>query len=200
MEFVEPDFFKSLLETLISKNPGVLAAAIVTHEGLPIVSIHHEDVEDARLAAISATLHSVSNIYLNDMRKGSFEYFVIESSKGFLVLVSLDDENLIIASTDENIRLGLIFLSIREIFSASGGFGRVSQDFIIKIFSLLNEKNVTQMTVERKELPNLFDEKALINDETDGLPTIKPAVFLYCKSKGVVIEIKESMVQFEKVY
>ncbi len=199
MEF-ELDFFKNLLETLISKNPGVLAAAIVTNEGLPIVSIHHEEVEDARLAAISATLHSVSNIYLNDMHKGYFEHFVIESSKGYLILVSLDDQNLIITSTDENIRLGLIFLSIREIFSASGGFGRVSQDFILKIFSLLNEKNLNEMTIERKELSELFDKQALITDETDNLMTIKPAVLLYCQSKGIVIEIKENNVTFEKIY
>ena len=198
MEF-EPEIFKTFLETLISKNPGVLAAAIITHEGLPIVSIYHDDVAEARLAALSATLHSVSNIYLNDMQKGQFEHFVIQSTKGYLILVSLDDENIIIVSTDENIRLGLIFLSIREIFSASGGFGRISQDFILKIFSILNEKNLIQMTIEREELPDLFDENALTSDE-NGVPNIKPAVLLYCKSKGVVIDIKENKVDFEKVY
>jgi len=199
MEF-EPEIFKNLLEDLISKNPGVLAAAILTSEGLPIVSIHHEDVEDARLAALSATLHSVSTIYLNDMQKGHFEHFVIQSSLGYLILVALDDANLIIVSADENVRLGLIFLSIREIFTAVGGFGRISQEFILKIFSIMTEKNVSELSIERKKLPELFDEEALMQDEEDGLPTIKPAVLLYCKSKGVLIDIKGSKIELEKVY
>jgi predicted regulator of Ras-like GTPase activity (Roadblock/LC7/MglB family) len=199
MEF-DSSLFKTLLETLISNNPGVLAAAIVTSEGLPIISIYHENVAEARFAALSATLHSVSNIYLNDMQKGEFQHFIIQSSLGYLILVALDDENLIIVSTDENVRLGLIFLSIRDIFSATGGFGKVAQDVLLKVFSIMSEKDLLTIKIERDTLTELFDEKALITDKQDGLPNIKPAVLLYCKSKGAIIEVKGNVVEIERVY
>ena len=63
----------------------------------------------------------------------------------------------------------------------------------------MNEQNLTQITIDRDKLIENFDEAALLISENTKTE-IKPAVLLYCKSKGIIIELKENTVEFEKVY
>ena len=99
---------KAILRDLSSKSP-ILGAAIFSVEGLPLVSYFHAGIEEASIAAMVASIQSVGELAVKELRQGELKSIIIQGTLGTTVVVSIPDSYLLAVTAPENVKLGLIF-------------------------------------------------------------------------------------------
>jgi len=103
-----------LLNKLLGANPEVTFAAIVSAEGLPIAYGLPQWIDETRIAAMTATLLSLSERAIIEMGKGDFDQLYIKGSEGYLLVMQAGPDMVLIVSTKKNVRLGFILLDCRR--------------------------------------------------------------------------------------
>ncbi len=118
------DFLKKLLGAI----PEVKSAAIVSAEGLPIASALPQGVDETRIAAMTATLLSLSEKAIIEIKKGDFDQLYIKGSEGYLLVMQAGQNAVLILSTTRDVRLGLTLLEFRRFFEKYARFGYFKDD------------------------------------------------------------------------
>ena len=103
-----------MLNKFLKTLPGIKAAAIVSAEGLPIALALPSDVDETRIAAMTATLFSLSEKVMIEMRRGDFDQLYIKGSDSYLLILRAGSDAILIVSADKHVRLGLILLDCRR--------------------------------------------------------------------------------------
>ena len=101
-----------LLKTLASTTPDLEAAAVVDNDGLMIASALPGDVEDDRVAAMSAALLGMSERIVRELGRGQFSLVMIKGSNGFTILSRCGPEAVMTCLATDSAKLGLIFLDV----------------------------------------------------------------------------------------
>lgn len=103
-----PGILKEVLKKL-SNNSPILGAAILSVEGLPLVSHFHGRTEEVAVAAMVAGIHSAGEQTVRELRQGNLKSIIIQGSRGSTLVVTMPSEYLLAVTAPENARLGLIF-------------------------------------------------------------------------------------------
>jgi hypothetical protein len=101
-----------LLRTLSTTTPDVEAAAVIDNDGLMIASALKADIEDDRVAAMSAALLGMSERIVRELRRGTFNLVMIRGTEGYTILTRSGPESVLMVLAAETAKLGLIFLDI----------------------------------------------------------------------------------------
>ena len=104
----------SLLNKLLRAIPEVKSAAIVSFEGRPIAFAFPQGSDETRIAAMTATLISLSKKAILEIGKGDFDQLYIKGSEGYLLVMQAGPDMVLIVSTTKDVRLGLILLDCRR--------------------------------------------------------------------------------------
>ena len=104
----------SLLNKLLRTIPEIKSAIIASAEGLPISAALPQDVDETRIAAMTANLLSLSEMAIIEMGKGDFDQLFIKGSEGYLLVMQAGPDMVLIVSTTKDARLGLILLESRR--------------------------------------------------------------------------------------
>jgi len=99
---------KIILRELSSRSP-ILGAAIFSVEGLPLVSYFHAGIEEASIAAMVASIQSVGELAVKELRQGDLKSIIIQGTLGTTVVISIPDSYLLAVTAPENVKLGLVF-------------------------------------------------------------------------------------------
>ncbi len=103
---------KNTLSDLRIKVPEIESAAIVSIEGLPIASILPQEVEEARLAAMTAAMLSLGERVAQEMQRGELEKIFIEGAYGYIITVAAGPNAVLTVSARKEAKLGLVFLDM----------------------------------------------------------------------------------------
>ena len=95
-----------------ASSPDIEASAVVSADGLTIASAIPQDVEEDRVAAMSAAMLSLGERIASELDRGSFEQVYIKGSNGYVLLSSVGKKAVLIALARENARLGLLLLDM----------------------------------------------------------------------------------------
>ena len=106
---------KILLNTFLNRNPKSIAAAIVTNEGLPIISSISHRLDEVTISTMAATLFSLSNMALDDMTLGEFQELFIKGKEGYLLIFQAGSSVIFMVSTAIDIKLRLIIFECEQI-------------------------------------------------------------------------------------
>jgi predicted regulator of Ras-like GTPase activity (Roadblock/LC7/MglB family) len=107
------DLLAQALDEFLAVSPEVEAAAIVTSDGLPMASALPEDVEEDRLAAMSAALLILGERAAAGLGKGELSEVMVESSEGYVVLMSAGATAVLVAIASTEARAGLLLYEMR---------------------------------------------------------------------------------------
>ncbi|GAF77338.1 MAG: roadblock/LC7 domain-containing protein [Candidatus Thorarchaeota archaeon] len=99
---------KMMLRDLSNRSP-ILGAAVFSVEGLPLVSYFHASVEEASIAAMVASIQSVGQLAVRELRQGDLKAIIIQGTLGTIVVISIPDAYLLAVTSPENVKLGLVF-------------------------------------------------------------------------------------------
>ncbi len=101
-----------LLKTLSTTTPDVEAAAVVDNDGLMIASALPGDVEDDRVAAMSAALLGMSERIARELKRGAFSLVMIRGDEGYTILSRCGPDAVLTVLATGTAKLGLIFLDV----------------------------------------------------------------------------------------
>jgi uncharacterized protein len=105
----------SLLKTLQTNTPDIEAAALVSVDGLIMASVLPADIEEDRVAAMSAAMLSLGERTAEELGRGMLNQVFVKGDNGYVLLVGVGEEAVITALTTRNAKLGMVFLDINRI-------------------------------------------------------------------------------------
>ncbi|MFX1367051.1 MAG: roadblock/LC7 domain-containing protein [Promethearchaeota archaeon] len=108
------DTLESVLNELQGSIPEIEACAIVSVEGLPIVSALPTDVDEAKVAAMTAAMLTLGEKAAIELGKGNLEQVNIKGVDGWLLVVQAGMNACLTVSTTASAKLGMVFLEMKR--------------------------------------------------------------------------------------
>ena len=102
------------LKDLRASSPDVEASAVVSVDGLTMASALPSNVEEDRVAAMSAAMLSLGERIATELGRGTLDQVYIKGASGFVVLMSVGEEAVLTVLAREQAKLGLLFLDMRR--------------------------------------------------------------------------------------
>lgn len=103
-----------LLKGLEATTPDIEASAVVSVDGLMIASALPQDVEEDRVAAMSAAIVSLGERTAKELARGSLSQVYVKGETGYVVLMAAGEDAVLTALARENAKLGLVFLDMKR--------------------------------------------------------------------------------------
>ncbi|MFW9771882.1 MAG: roadblock/LC7 domain-containing protein [Candidatus Heimdallarchaeota archaeon] len=92
---------------------GIIGAAIVNRNGLTIISNLPRNIDDRKFGAMAATTFGAMESAISTI-DDKLVNITVEYIDYLLVMLSIDENTIIVSLVDRNIDLGLIFIEIEE--------------------------------------------------------------------------------------
>ncbi len=108
------DTLEGVLNELQGSIPEIEACAIVSVEGLPIVSALPTDVDEAKVAAMTAAMLTLGEKAAIELGKGELKQVIIEGMNGWLLAIQAGLNACLTVSTTDQAKLGLVFLDMKR--------------------------------------------------------------------------------------
>jgi hypothetical protein len=102
------------LRDMQATAPDIIASALVTADGLSLASALPSDVEEERVAAMSAAMLSLGERISSELQRGSLEEVYIRGDQGLVLLTAVGRDAVLTALSRDEAKLGLIFLEMRR--------------------------------------------------------------------------------------
>jgi len=102
------------LRNLSASSPDVEASAIVSVDGLTMASALPQNVEEDRVAAMSAAMLSLGERIANELGRGKLDQVYIKGEGGYVILMAVGREAVLTVMARPETQLGLLFLEMRR--------------------------------------------------------------------------------------
>ena len=103
-----------LLKNIRDNVEGVRSAAIVSMEGLIVQAILEEGISDIKLAAMTATILSVAERVLLELKSGSLDVCILQGDDGNFCVMEAGNELIIAVCLDIDARMDTAFIEMRK--------------------------------------------------------------------------------------
>jgi len=104
-----------LLQTLHENIEGIKTSAVVSAEGLIVQSILEEGISDIKLAAMTATILSVAERVLIELKSGFLDVSILQGSEGNFIVMSINEDLILAVCLDLDARLDTCFIEMRKV-------------------------------------------------------------------------------------
>ena len=112
------DNLNKILKRLQTESPGVEASALISEDGLMIASSLPQELEETRVAGMTATLLNLGTRSASELRRGEVQEVIVRGEHGYVVMISAGRGALLLVLANETSKLGLIFFDMREAIKA----------------------------------------------------------------------------------
>lgn len=102
------------LRDLQASSPDVEASAVVSVDGLTMASALPAEVEEDRVAAMSAAMLSLGERIAGELGRGNLDQVYIRGKGGFVILMAIGSEAVLTVLAKSQAKLGLLFLDMRR--------------------------------------------------------------------------------------
>jgi uncharacterized protein len=109
------DELVGLMDAFLQATPDVESAAVVTHDGFPVVCALPDRLEERRLAAMSASIAALGERSLGELRKGRPASIFAEGELGHAAVVPAGRTALLVVTTFETARIGLVLYEMKKV-------------------------------------------------------------------------------------
>lgn len=103
------------LRALQVSTPEIEGAAIVSADGLSIATVLSQDIEEDRVAAMSAAMLSLGERIAKELGRGKLEQVYIKGSGGYALLTAAGSDAVLTVMARGEARLGLLLLELRKV-------------------------------------------------------------------------------------
>ncbi|MBU7023280.1 MAG: roadblock/LC7 domain-containing protein [Theionarchaea archaeon] len=103
-----------LLKDLDATTPDIEASAVVSVDGLMIASALPKDVEEDRVAAMSAAMLSLGERTAGELARGGLSEVYVKGENGYVVLMASGENAVLTALARKDAKLGLVFLDMKR--------------------------------------------------------------------------------------
>ncbi len=104
----------SILKDLQAATPDIEATAVVSVDGLVMASALPADVEEDRVAAMSAAMLSLGERTAQELGRGILNQVFIKGENGYVLLMNAGTDAVLTAMARADAKLGMIFLDMKR--------------------------------------------------------------------------------------
>jgi hypothetical protein len=104
-----------LLQSLHDNLEGIRSSAIVSAEGLIVQSILEEGISDIKLAAMTATILSVGERVLIELKSGILDVCILQGDEGNFCVMEAGKELILAVCLNTDARMDIAFVEMRKI-------------------------------------------------------------------------------------
>ena len=104
-----------LLSTLMDTIDGARSAAIVSAEGLIVQAVLEEGISDIKLAAMTATILSVAERVLVELKSGRLDVCILQGDEGNFCVMEAGTELIVAVCLDVDARMDTAFIEMRKV-------------------------------------------------------------------------------------
>ena len=113
MESINAELMECINE-LRFRSIGIVDVAVVSLEGLPLVSLVLERIEETRFAAMTAAMLSLGERVSTELNKGLLKKIFVEGEHGYIVSMQAGENAVLTVSATTDTKLGLLFLDMQR--------------------------------------------------------------------------------------
>lgn len=113
MESINAELMECINE-LRFRSIGIVDVAVVSQEGLPLVSLVLERVEETRFAAMTAAMLSLGERVSTELNKGLLKKIFVEGNHGYIISMQAGENAVLTVSATTDTKLGLLFLDMER--------------------------------------------------------------------------------------
>ncbi|MHA1917272.1 MAG: roadblock/LC7 domain-containing protein [Candidatus Ranarchaeia archaeon] len=106
---------KKFLEELIKSVPQIESVAVVSIEGLPIVSILPKTIDEMRVSAMTAAMLSMGENASTELGKGTLQEILVAGGSGYIITLAAGPNAVITAAAKKDVELGYIYIYLKRI-------------------------------------------------------------------------------------
>jgi predicted regulator of Ras-like GTPase activity (Roadblock/LC7/MglB family) len=103
------------LQALLQTAPDLEALALVSMDGFEIASALPQDVNTARLSAMSLAVFTLGEQIASELQRYKLEEVYIRGKHGFIIVIQVDKQAILVALARADARRGLVLLELRRI-------------------------------------------------------------------------------------
>lgn len=103
-----------MLDYLKATTPDIEASAVVSVDGLMIASALPQDVEEDRVAAMSAAMLSLGERTASELARGNLSEVYVKGESGYIVLMASGENAVLTALARKDAKLGLVLLDMKR--------------------------------------------------------------------------------------
>jgi uncharacterized protein len=107
-----------LLRNLQSSSPDIEASSVVSVDGLTMASALPKNVDEERVAAMSAAMVSLGERIAIELGRGLLQQVYVKGSEGYVLIMSVGNEAVLAVLARENAKLGLILMDMHRAVEA----------------------------------------------------------------------------------
>ena len=104
-----------LLNSLKDTIEGFRSGAVVSSEGLIVQAVLEEGISDIKLAAMTATILSVAERVLIELKSGILDSCILSGDEGDFIVIEAGKELILAVSLDKDSRLDTCFEEMRKV-------------------------------------------------------------------------------------
>ncbi len=101
-----------VLADLLASSSDVEASAVVSEDGLIMASALPQNVEEARVAAMSAAMLSMGVRTAMELNRGTLQQLFVRGDNGFIVIMQAGTHGVLVGLARKEAKLGLLFLDM----------------------------------------------------------------------------------------
>jgi predicted regulator of Ras-like GTPase activity (Roadblock/LC7/MglB family) len=107
-----PEKLNQALSNLQASSADVEACAVVSEDGLIIASSLPQDLEESRIAAMSAAMLSMGARTASELKRGNMQQLFVKGDNGYVIIMHAGPNAVLLSMTRKEAKLGLIFLDM----------------------------------------------------------------------------------------
>ncbi|PIO48759.1 MAG: diacylglyceryl transferase [[Chlorobium] sp. 445] len=108
---------QTALQEFVTSVSNVQGAAIISPDGLALVSSLPAGMEEERVSAMSAAMLALGERIGRELARGAIERILVEGEKGYAIVSNCTDDAVLIVLTDDKAKLGVINLEIKQLIA-----------------------------------------------------------------------------------
>ncbi len=116
------EVLNSILNDLNGSTTDIIASAILSTDGLIMVSMLPASMDEDHVGAMSAAMLSLGERISGELVRGKLEQVLVKGDLGYVLMTHAGKEAVVTIIAKSDTRLGLIFLDIRR---AAEGIARI---------------------------------------------------------------------------
>ncbi len=117
MATLDLDILQGSLEKLLGDAPAMKGAAIVSPDGLILVSTFKNREQNDKLAAMTSEMLSAGNMAVREMDLGGFFLNMVFGSDGGIIVRGIDEEMVLSAFISRGANVGQVVASVNQTVS-----------------------------------------------------------------------------------
>lgn len=103
-----------ILQNFVSTTADIQGAAIVTPDGLPLVTHLPSTMDEERVSAMSAAMLSLGERIGMELSRGTIDRIYVEGDEGFSVLTSCGQDAVFLVLANKTVKQGVLMLEIKR--------------------------------------------------------------------------------------